>query len=34
LEATFTLPITVNVDYLKLIKKQVVVKEGSQEEAL
>ena len=29
LEATFTLPITVNVDYLKLIKKQVVVEEGS-----
>ena len=33
LEATFTLPITVNVDYLKIIKKQEVVKEGSQEEA-
>jgi transcriptional antiterminator NusG len=33
LEATFTLPITVNVDYLKLIKKQEVIKEGSQEEA-
>jgi transcriptional antiterminator NusG len=33
LEATFTLPITVNVDYLKIIKKQEVIKEGSQEEA-
>jgi transcriptional antiterminator NusG len=29
LEATFTLPITVNADYLKLIKKQVVVEKGS-----
>jgi transcriptional antiterminator NusG len=34
LEATFTLPITVNVDYLKLIKKQGAVEEGSKEGAL
>ncbi len=34
LEATFTLPITVNVDYLKLIKKQGIAENGGREEAI
>lgn len=34
LEATFTLPITVNVDYLKLIKKQGIADNGGREEAI
>ncbi len=34
LEATFTLPITVNVDYLKLIKKQGTAENGGRGEAL
>ena len=34
LEATFTLPITVNVDYLKLIKKQGAAENGRQGEAV
>ncbi len=34
LEATFTLPITVNVDYLKLIKKQGTAENGGQGEAI
>jgi transcriptional antiterminator NusG len=34
LEATFTLPITVNVDYLKLIKKQGAAEDGRQGEAV
>jgi len=33
LEATFTLPITVNVDYLKIIKKQGTAENGGQGEA-
>jgi transcriptional antiterminator NusG len=34
LEATFTLPITVNVDYLKLIKKQGAAEDGGQREVV